>query len=857
MKGELFMKREIKIIMHTHWDREWYFTKEETKVLLRNHMFEVIEYLEKNPDITYILDGQSIIIDDFLEFSPKWENRLKTLISKGNLKVGPWYTQTDLLMVHSESIIRNLYYGIKKALEYGKVMKIGYAPDTFGHSSQMPQIYKQFGIESTFFWRGFSELKAQKSDFLWEGVDGSTIFGINLATGYQGAKYLEEDENELKLRMDKLLNVLDRYSATSQRLIMNGHDQMPIQKNIKNIINNMKKIYPNDNIEISNFESYVENLKNSKLEKVTGELIHSKHSRIHKTITSTRMDIKLLNSKLEYKIYNILEPLSILATNLNIDYPYEIIEKSLKTLFGTHAHDSIGGCNSDMVNKDIKQRLIETNEIIDSQIELYMRLISLASNQKNSITLYNFLPYERNYERVEMELITRTSDFEIYDNDNKISYEIVEQEIVDAGLIDRQVAARLLDIKVFKTKIIFTIEKISGLEIKYLHYKEGRNYSLIDNWKTENSIENPYYKLIITDNKINLYDKTKNKMIENIIFIESSGDAGDSYDYSPPHKDLIFNNENSIYKNIKVLKNKDNEKIKFDIKSHLPKNQSERNIEKISTLIEFNIEITLDRSELISINLKHKNKVQDTRYRVAFNTEIKSDFVESDSHLCVVKKPIYLKKELEVWERENWAEKPVSIETFNSYVSLKENNNTATIFTEGLKEYEVIDSTIYITLFRTFSHLGKRELINRPGRPSGIEIETKDNQLEDSEFEFKLAISLIDSKKNRSEQSKEFLTSIMGYQLKEFNRFNINPPIITKNIKTTYNLNLNGCVVSAFMLSEDDRYIYFRIFNPTFENKKLKFDKTIYLSNMFQEKLEKVEEISIKPQEILNFLLKK
>lgn len=87
-------------------------------------------------------------------------------------------------------------------------MLVGYAPDTFGHASQMPQIYQHFGIESTFFWRGFSELKAKKSDFLWEGIDGTQIFGVNLATGYQGAKYLESDASLLSERMAKLMSVL-------------------------------------------------------------------------------------------------------------------------------------------------------------------------------------------------------------------------------------------------------------------------------------------------------------------------------------------------------------------------------------------------------------------------------------------------------------------------------------------------------------------------------------------------------------------------------------------------------------------------------------------------------------------------
>eukprot|EP00831_Metopus_contortus_P039732 TRINITY_DN3111_c0_g1_i1.p2 TRINITY_DN3111_c0_g1~~TRINITY_DN3111_c0_g1_i1.p2 ORF type:complete len:287 (-),score=39.42 TRINITY_DN3111_c0_g1_i1:58-918(-) len=167
---EANMKRDIKIIMHTHWDREWYFTKDETKVLLRNHMEEVMTYLEKHPDAIYILDGQSVMIDDYLELEPKAEERLRNLVGKGSLRVGPWYTQTDLLLVHGESIYRNLYYGIKRASEFGEPMKVGYAPDTFGHASQMPQIYDQFGIGSSFFWRQKKKKKKKKKNHLGGNV---------------------------------------------------------------------------------------------------------------------------------------------------------------------------------------------------------------------------------------------------------------------------------------------------------------------------------------------------------------------------------------------------------------------------------------------------------------------------------------------------------------------------------------------------------------------------------------------------------------------------------------------------------------------------------------------------------------
>lgn len=839
--------------MHTHWDREWYFTKDETKVLLKNHLVEVINFLETHPEVIYILDGQSVMLDDFMEQGSKYQQRLKNLVKNQQLRVGPWYTQTDLLLVHGESIIRNLYYGFKAAREYGAVMKVGYAPDTFGHSSQMPQIYQQFGIDSTIFWRGFSELKSLKSDFIWEGIDGSKVYGINLATGYQGAKYLESNRDDLKVRMDKILSVLDHYSTSDARLIMNGHDQMPIQKDIFNIIEHLKEIYPDDKVEISDFESYVEQIKNSDLDLVTGELTHCKHARIHKTINSTRMDLKLLNSELEYKLFHVLEPLSIMATKLNLDYPYELLDECHKALFGVHAHDSIGGCNSDLVNRDIKQRLLQVKEKVDTQIELFQRLIGLSASSvagDSVLSVYNYLPYQRNDELCEVTVLTRTRSFIIEDlNENQIKYNLIEQKEIDAGLIDRQVAARLQDIKVYESKIIMKISAIKGLQVQYYRVKEAAGVNAIA-YHDAACIENAYYQIEIDNNQINVLHKSSNAHYENLIYIENSGDAGDSYDYSPPVQDVIFNNKVAHISNIKTRSLHDIEILEAQIEYQLPLNEAARSKHENDIKAVFDIRIILDQ-KFIKLDITHTNQIEDSRYRLVFNPQIMSDFVESDTHLGKVIKPVYLEQELAVWEQENWVEKPVSVETYQSYVKLKDAAREAVIFSHGLKEYEVKDGAIYLTLFRSFSHLGKRNLINRPGRPSGIEIETRDNQLMGTGFQFNFMFSL-ERIENAALVSKHFLTSLAGYHLKEFNRFNINPLSTRQLLDFELSLNLDNAVVSAIKLNEEGE-LFIRLFNPMDTTIILELDDC-YLSNVFEERLEKASTIELKSQEIINVI---
>lgn len=850
------MKRDIQILMHTHWDREWYFTKDETKVLLRNHMQEVMAFLEENPTIIYILDGQSVMIDDYLELEPEAEPRLKRLIEKGSLRVGPWYTQTDLLLVHGESIYRNLYYGIRRAREFGAPMLVGYAPDTFGHANQMPQIYKQFGIESTFFWRGFSELKAEKSDFLWEGLDGSQIVGVNLATGYQGAKYLESDTDELKTRMNKLMTVLDKYSSSDARLIMNGHDQMPIQKNIKEVMSKIQNLYPDDKVRVVDFETYVDSLDKEDLETVTGELTDSKHARIHRTIGSTRMDIKLLNNEIENNLYNVLEPLAVIGSQAGIAYPHGVIEKIAKTLFGTHAHDSIGGCNSDKVNQDIKQRLLNAKEMVDTQIELHLRLLSMGNRESDkTIVVVNPIPEQRTDMVVEYDMLTRSKGFTILDEKgNELDYAIVSQQEEDAGLIDRQVAARLQDITVYRTRIILPIKKIEGLSTRYFTYEEKDAVALPD-IKDQTSIDNQFGQLYIKNNQVNYKHFSTDTVYENVLAIENNGDVGDSYDYSPPENDWILSTEDEGELSSSVTEQEHCKEMQLNWKLTVPEDREHRERKEANKTVNFKVKLSMYAEDpKVYITMDHTNETKDNRYRVDIKTGMMSEQVKVDGYLSNQMKPVYQEEPLSIWESDKWVEKPVSIETAQSFVTLENQDQAFTVYTKGLKEYEVLDDRIHLTLFRTFSHLGQRNLINRPGRPSGIEIETPDNQLLGQSFTFDIAFEAGHSHEQESKTAKDYLSPLVGYQLKEFNRFNINPRDNVSKTMRFLSLDLNGLVVSATKLTEKGD-MFIRLFNPHKKAVTLKLPESTYLATAMEEKKEASDQLILAPQEIGNIIV--
>lgn len=173
-------------VNHTHWDREWYFTTQDAQVLSDQLFTEVLNELEKHPEANFTLDGQMSIVDEYVEIHPEAKSRIHKLVNRGQLFIGPWYTQTDALVPNAESLLRNLIIGILDARQnYGEPMLLGYLPDTFGFNANLPMILNQVGIHDFLSWRGTNFKRQTESVyFKWKALGGKAVFAANFPLGY-------------------------------------------------------------------------------------------------------------------------------------------------------------------------------------------------------------------------------------------------------------------------------------------------------------------------------------------------------------------------------------------------------------------------------------------------------------------------------------------------------------------------------------------------------------------------------------------------------------------------------------------------------------------------------------------------
>lgn len=819
--------KNVHIVPHMHWDREWYFSTEESRILLVNNMEEIMDMLENNDDYPYyVLDGQTAVLEDYFAVKPENKERVKKLVQQGKLVIGPWYTQTDEMVVGGESIVRNLLYGMKDCEQFGTYMKIGYLPDSFGQSSQMPQILNGFGIDRSIFWRGVSERHGtDRTEFYWESDEGSKVLVQLFPLGYAIGKYLPEDEEALKARMDKYFGVLDRGATSEHIIIPNGHDQMPIQKNIFKIIDKLRKLYPERQFFLSRYENIFDELeKQVNLPTIRGEFIDCKYARVHRSIFSTRMDIKAANARIESKITNILEPLASIAHKLGFEYHHGLIELIWKEIMKNHAHDSIGCCCSDKVHQEIMNRFFIAEEKTDQLIEFYKRKIvdSIDTERKEDrLTVFNLLPYARETV-VTTTVITKLKSFKLEDESGEeLPFEVLDQEIMDPGLIDRQI----VHYGNYDPFIQYTIQFKDTLHpMGYqTYFVVEAEKEMTNSFIKKEKVETECYEIEVNSNgTLNITDKKLNKTFDNCLLLENGGDDGDEYDYSPlPSEELIYSQ--NVEAKVEIRQNDYEAIINIEYTLEVPKNLEKRKEKVLDSSIDVKISVTVPNDEpILNVQFEIDNHAHDHRLRALIPTGIASSFSVADNQFGSIVRPVR-DEAMDVWEKEDWDERPDSIYPMLTFTSLSNEEYGVGVLTNSTREYEIVGQdydTIAITLFRGVGVLGKEELLRRPGRPSGIKLPTPDSQMV-GKLKLDFAITTHAQsvgEANVARMAKQYLTPVQCYNKIPYNAMKLN----ASDVKTPASFSFfqettaNAVLSTLKKAEKSDQYVL-RFYNATDE----------------------------------------
>ncbi|TGD22896.1 alpha-mannosidase [Companilactobacillus suantsaicola] len=835
--------KKVYAIAHTHWDFEWYFTRQEARVQFAYHMDEVFDALEKNVLNYYLLDGQMSIIDDYLNSFPEKRNLIKKFVKEKRLFIGPWYTQIDEMVTSGESIVRNLSIGRKIANDLGGSMDVAYLPDSFGQGSDMPKIYNGFGIYDAVFWRGMPKEKNARY-FYWNSNDGSKVLTANIKNGYYAGVQLVESDY-----FKDLMNKISTDTDVNDLVLPVGGDQRAIDYNLKNRIQLAnEKLSDEYIIKESNYPEYFANLRKEKdLPNYSGEFIDPSASKIHRGIYSSRADLKQIYDQLERRMTYQVEPLMALAKSYGIPAKQGLVDDIWKTIFRGQAHDSSGGCNSDKTNDDILHRAKVADQLSYSIVDYLIRKLSISQETPFDVYLWNPLPIDK-HQTVTIQVSTRSKGFKILDKNNQeIQYDLINQKLENAAALRRNIEERKQNLYYISTISFMTdipATGWSGFTVQEL--KESKSTI---NSSQDNHIDNKFYNLSFNDGQIDLTSKSINKTYPNFLSFEDGADAGDTYDYSPSFNDWIIHLDFK-QASIETFIGQNISSLKISGQWELPANLDDRKNKKLSSKLSYQLTLTLKKdSQTIDYKLETDNQTLDHRLRLVLNPNLKSEFSFADTPFGVIKRPV-IDPHLNDWQAIGYHEEPTAMRPFIHLANIHSQNESCTFLGLGSKDFQVIGSDfnkLAITMFRSVGYLGRPDLLRRPSDASGLEskyVETPHSQLQGKHiFEGGIVVSQTFDAAQLQREHLLLSTKPLFFQNQTLNRFTNPLRYFMMNKVQNYKqsdlsliqLKSDSLVLSSFHLTNDETGSVLRLYNPsdkTINNGSIKLGKSATVTEL-------------------------
>lgn len=811
--------KKVSVVAHTHWDFEWYFTRQDARVQFAYHMDEVLAALASNQLDYYLLDGQMAIIDDYLQSDPDQSAVMRKFIKAGRLFVGPWYTQIDEMVTTGESIVRNLQQGIKLSGELGGTMPIGYLPDSFGQGQDMPKIYNGFGIDKAIFWRGMPKEKSARY-FYWTSDDDSKVLVTNLRNGYPVGAELMENDNYAEL-----LHKISSDTAVTNLALPVGGDQRPVDFNLKERIAAANAAQDEYELAESTYPEYFKSLaKETTLPTYQGEFVDPSTSKIHRGIYSSRADLKQLYDRIERLMTYEVEPLMAIAQVHGIPTKEGLVGEIWKAVARGQAHDSSGGCNSDETNRDIFHRGTVALQLGIS-LKAYL-LRKLSSNVQADLDLFFWNAAPSSLTAIkEVKIESRLPKFALTDEQQQpVAFQVLSQRTVDWATLRHDPAEMTPDLSYETTVAVsLTIPATdwAGLKVTEIAGNFGDQ-------ATTNVIENEYYQVSADSTGITLIDKRTQTTYRDCLKLEDGGDEGDTYDYSPAYQDWLLNLD---FKSAQVtgIAGPLMSQLKLTGNWLLPADLTERADQKRSATIPYTLTLTLKQADsVLGVDLTVDNQAKDHRLRLMIQTDVQAQASYADTPFGYIERPV-IDPHLADWREIGYHEEPTTLRPFLHFANTHDTQHSWTWLGLGEKDFQLVGDQfdqLAITLYRGVGYLGRPDLLRRPSDASGLQtkyVPTPDSQLLGTmTFSGGLCLDATFDPAWLQARHHTLSTGTLAYQNQTLDRFTspiqyfqINPMTAGLKHAPIVEAKTPQLVISALTTTTDRTGFVLRVYNPT------------------------------------------
>lgn len=706
------MKKTLHIIPHSHWDREWYLPFEKHRIRLIDLFDNLIQVMEENEDYTYYhMDGQYVVVEDYLEIRPQMRERLFKLIRENRIQIGPWYMLQDEYLTSGEANVRNMLYGIRFCKQIGAdPVHSGYFPDSFGNVSQAPQIVRGFGFDNAIFGRGVNDIGTDnevvkqsgvtKSELIWRAPDGSEVIGVMFANWYHNAMELPTDPEALKQRLKHIVASTSRFATTDHLLGMNGCDHQPIQMNLHEAIKLANEVQDEVIVKQSNFADYIAEIRKNKDNlavfegEIAGQLTSGHHLLIN--TASARVDIKQDNHDAQHLLERIAEPVSVLAMLNGGKYKQDFFTYAWRILMQNHPHDSICSCSCDEIYDEMKERFAKsmacTEALRDGSLDYLAAAVDTSAvNGDKAIVVLSLEPNDS--------IVTVRANVD-FDKDDMV------EEIAIFDDKGNPVPAK---IKLIRNQFTYTLPDDRFRQPKYVNRFEvemqikthGIGYSVYTVKKCaaqvktavaygDNYMENEFVRVQFNANgTFDLTNKKSGRVYREQNLFEDVQDKGNLYNFGPVAGDVPVTNKETA--------------ATVALHEVTPYSVTFKAVISIAIDADITTYVTLsDGVARADIRTVINNRAENHRIRALFDSDIATSTVLAEGQFDVVRRNI---EPAHTWTC------PYNTQRDQAFVTLETEGggDALMVANRGLCEYEVLrngHNTLAITLLRCVGEIG-------------------------------------------------------------------------------------------------------------------------------------------------------
>jgi hypothetical protein len=399
-------------VAHTHWDREWYHPAARFQARLIALVDALLARDESAPP--FLLDGQAIVLADYLQVRPERAADVRRLLSRGAIETGPWFVLADNLIPSGEAIIRNLEAGRRWLLRLGGTAPpVAYCPDTFGHPAALPTIVQGFGCATAIVWRGFGGASFPPVDTVWwHGGDGSAVLLHHLPPdGYEFGSALPLDREGMIARWTRIAATLRSRNETGAVMLPIGADHHAAPDTLAQSLSMLHDVASGDGAALrvvslsqlsvglhesvaAHANAHANALPSARddtpreIPIVHGELRDSYgYTWTLQGTWATRAYQKRSNAKLERALLTDVEPWTALAWlqgassavrldgALGLAQVPTLLDYAWEMLLATHPHDTLCGCSIDPVAQSMTAQQARVRTLVAE-----LRAVALAAS---------------------------------------------------------------------------------------------------------------------------------------------------------------------------------------------------------------------------------------------------------------------------------------------------------------------------------------------------------------------------------------------------------------------------------------------------------------------------------------------